>query len=534
MQSIKEILIQKFLSVATPLQVESFIESVFESISSKSEIRELYEIICGCEMSHKNIEAILEVSEWEYLHGNMESLCKYIYLLYKKTNTKSLQKYYFDLLYKNNEITAEELESFLLENGKTTECIIDSKRVNKYNNETILYNYSGIEKEYGIYSFSDKIGLNMTLLKTPYGAIIFDCGAKIESYGTAMISLEDIKCFLKAFNLTVEDVVAVVISHAHLDHYGSINSLVKVGIEKSKIYIEDITKMLISEASREDYLINDYSSIDSFHYPNKKMEIIPFRNGHILGSNGYIVHFDNQNVVFTGDFCIHNQPIVNGLNIEDIISEPYIKEYGVSCLITETTYGNKNTILSSEEATEVFKHFVDLIIANDYKVFIPSFAIGRSQEIAYLLRGNKILIDGLAVAITHTYQRCVENIRIFDNNTHFATAEIEDKIRNFDLHDVIVASSGMISENSTSYNYISEFLKSKDNVCIIKSGFISSESMGDMLLKEWKGDNNIVLDIPLSAHASKDEIVELINKLDPDKVVLIHGDGLDVSYSDVE
>ena len=515
--------LKHFFTCSKPEQIKDFLGEIFECINSRSELEELYELICSCEMTDEVTKAVISITEWICLSKKIPFLLRYIYQLYCQIDDKPMQNYYFELLNKRNDISEDEAKRVFEQNN----LHLSSDAVfSKYNSEAISYTYLGEEKQYGIYSFSYEIGLNMTLIKTPYGAVICDCGAKAGDFGVTTISADEIKSFLGAFDLTPDDVVAVVISHAHLDHYGSINSLVKAGIDKSRIYVEDATRYLIATVSSDDYLINDYSSVNSFYYPNKKVEIIPFSNGHILGSVGYVIHFDNRNIVYTGDFCVHDQPIVEGLKVERLISLPCIKEDGVSCLITETTYGSKNSVLTSEQAAKVIRHFVDIAVSNNYKVFVPGFAVGRSQEIASALKGYDILIDGLAIAVTRVYEKMNEKIRIFDSTTDFASQETEDKLRNFDLHDVIIASSGMISENSTSYNYINEFLKSYKNVCIIKSGYISSEAVGNTILKKWQNEDNIMLDIPLSAHASRNEIIELINNLDPDNVVMIHGDGI--------
>ena len=521
------------LQTSTPEQIKSFLCDFFSVFKSSVDIEQLYEFLICADTNIDITNAIISVTEHEYLKNSLKFLTKYLYRLYKKTDDKSMQAYYYKEAFLQDSLTNEDIEDFINQNKTNIKCSVPCENVSQYNNE-ITYDYNGTTKTYGVYSYSNEIGLNMTLLSTPYGAIIFDCGAKIENGRAVTISEDAFKQFLNAFELNVDDVLAVIISHAHLDHYGSIKSLIKSGLSKANIFIEEITRDLIKCASKEDFSIADFCSIETFYAPSNRVKIEAFPNGHILGSNGYIVHFDNQNILYTGDYCLHDQLTVKGLSIENLLNNPLVKDFGISCLITETTYGKaneENEILSFEQSSHILNHFAKVLPEIGYKVFIPSFATGRSQEIAYLLNSdNRILIDGLAIPMTQLYSKYIGGDKLKNNNTHFASSETINKMHNFDLHNVIVSSSGMITENSTSYNYIKEFLNSNSKICIIKTGFISSESVGNKLLSEWKSKDNMFIDLSLSAHASKGEIVHLINAMNPKNVVLIHGDGLDVEY----
>ena len=97
-----------------------------------------------------------------------------------------------------------------------------------------------------------------------------------------------------------------------------------------------------------------------------------------------------------------------------------------------------------------------------------------------------------------------------------------------DFNDIIIASSGMISENSTSAKYIEELFDSKQRVAIIRTGYLDSseESYGYSILQGWKKQGGLLFDVSLSAHASYDELFSLINTLAPSNVIAIHGSGI--------
>lgn len=88
----------------------------------------------------------------------------------------------------------------------------------------------------------------------------------------------------------------------------------------------------------------------------------------------------------------------------------------------------------------------------------------------------------------------------------------------------------MLSQDSTSYNYVKTFLDSDRKIAIIKTGYISSESYGNELLNRWKGQNDRLFDISLSAHADFEEIYTLISELEPKHIVCVHGDGLKSAF----
>ena len=92
---------------------------------------------------------------------------------------------------------------------------------------------NGKEKEYKIVSYSKTpiIGKNLTLLKTEYGVIVFDCGAAVSSTGVEPILSNEIIDFLHDNTIDIDEIKAVIISHAHLDHYGSIMQFVEAGIK---------------------------------------------------------------------------------------------------------------------------------------------------------------------------------------------------------------------------------------------------------------------------------------------------------------
>lgn len=489
-----------------------------------ADVLDMLDVLVGVDLQNEKAGKIADTLEAAYIDGVETDLAPYLAVLFQKIGVDHLARYYAGLV---ADVPDSLTEHFASINGvsesERLSCSAYSIEKHEFSKK---YFHNGEEKEYSIHSFSNAIGKNATVLKTPYGAIMFDCGAACGVDSTDVITEIELLEFFMRIDISPDDLIAVVISHAHLDHYGSITTLINLGIGFEKIYIEDDTKALIQQVANGIPSLSNAMPINAFFVPFQRVKISAFSNGHILGSSGYVVSFDDRNVVYTGDYCIHSQQTVDGLNIDKLRRHKEITSHGVDCLITETTYGRRAAPIVYEDVSKVFIHFVDLLIAHGYKVFIPSFAIGRSQEIALLLNeAHSVLIDGLAAKISRIYEN-VAGIKVFNGNTRYNDSFDDNKEDNFDVNDIIIASSGMLSQNSTSYNYVKSFLKSDRKIAIIKTGYISSESYGNELLNAWRGKNNRLFDISLSAHADFNEIYSLIEALNPHNIVCIHGDGL--------
>lgn len=466
---------------------------------------------------------IIELLEQYLFENNAYYLAKYLFLLYDKIEISYMARFYLQYCY----------EELLLQSSYIP--IVNkylSTAPNKMNanyamhDKEYSYIFNGEEKKYCVHSFSNEIGYNLTLLKTPYGSIILDCGARCINQAHSTIKKEDLLAFLGVYKVSVSDIVGVIISHAHLDHYGSISTLLDVGISPARIYTDFRTKEIINDLS-EERTLDSARPIQLFFVPGQKIQISTYDNGHILGSQLIVIHFDDKTVVYTGDFCLHNQKMIEGLNLAKLMEDIYIKN-GVDCLITESTYGRKiSNILPYDEAQKSLVSLTDKLISNGIKVFMLSSAVGRSQELVLALREkHRILIDGLSIKLTNTFERIL-NMEIADSNVKYSTCT-DSKIDNFDFNDIIIVSSGMISQGSTSAQYIKELFDSRESVAIIRTGYMDNneESYGYGILQSWKRHGGLLFDVSISNHASYEEIFALINALNPKNVVSIHGSGI--------
>jgi len=215
---------------------------------------------------------------------------------------------------------------------------------------------------------------------------------------------------------------AVILSHAHADHCCSLPLLVKNGYNK-KIYATpatiDIAHLIMLDAAKLQE--NDYEHLKKYHVPGilppvydekdvektyRLFKEVPYFNnlpgwqnlgpkidfkfynaGHILGSAITVIKSGDKTLAYTGDLGNINVPI---LPDPEHITEP------VDALISECTYGDRNH-LPIKEAYDFLKKVVDDAVANKSRIIVPAFALGRTQELIYIL--HKLHNDGLIPAI---------------------------------------------------------------------------------------------------------------------------------------
>jgi metallo-beta-lactamase family protein len=208
---------------------------------------------------------------------------------------------------------------------------------------------------------------------------------------------------------------AVLITHAHIDHTGYLPRLVAQGF-RNPVYCSrgtaDLLKILLPDAGRLQEEDADYRNR---HHLTKHTPALPLYTeedardalelmhpvlntgeavevstgiragfriaGHILGSSLVLVELDGagsdgagRRVLFSGDLGHYDQPI-----IRDPVAPP-----ACDYLLVESTYGNR--LHDPEHPKDALARIINDAHARNGAVLIPAFAIGRTQELIYLIR----------------------------------------------------------------------------------------------------------------------------------------------------
>ena len=243
------------------------------------------------------------------------------------------------------------------------------------------------------------------LLSTEKHKILLDCGQF--QGGKAQDALNE-----EPFPFDPAEIECVVLSHAHIDHCGRLPLLVKRGF-KGAIYCTDATADLLEVMLKDSgfihekeaewqsrkneragrkpveplYTVRDSEETLKYVRPvmydqlfeiNDEMKVVFNDAGHILGSaiiELWTAEDDNvYKTVFSGDL---------GNNDIPLLSEPTMIE-DADYLVMESTYGDRLHVGTHDKA-KVFLDIVSETLDNGGTVVIPSFAVGRTQEILYEL-----------------------------------------------------------------------------------------------------------------------------------------------------
>ncbi len=383
-----------------------------------------------------------------------------------------------------------------------------------------------------------------------------------------------------------KDIDNVILSHAHIDHVGNIPTLVKKGfsgnifstfatLDLARILLEDsariqehdvyfVNKRRIEQGKKPFeplYTVDDaLNSIDRFvglgyhnrFRINKDITFTYFDAGHILGSAMTLLeiteHDKKFTIGFTGDIGRKNRPI-----LKDPEELP-----DVDILISESTYGNRLHD-NDEDVTGKIISIINRAIVKKSKIIIPSFSVGRTQEIVYYLR--KIFDDKLAIEIpvyvdsplavnaTDIYRHHPE---CFDSESRQMILEHEDpfgfskltyirdvkssKALNKENGPMIIISASGMCEGGRVLHHLANNIQNPNTIIMIV-GYSAEHTLGRRITEkeavvrifgdEYKLRAQVEVFHSFSAHADRDEMLTYFDKFNREKIkkfFLVHGD----------
>jgi metallo-beta-lactamase family protein len=386
-----------------------------------------------------------------------------------------------------------------------------------------LYFYGGVETVTG-----------SNFLLESQSKILIDCGL-VQREKTC--SLEN---FLP-FPYKAEDVKAVFITHAHLDHIGRLPKLLKEGFRGyiySTLPTKEIAKeilldsqKIIEENCREmnrenlyqkediEKLMSRWQTIDYHQKLNlDDFEIEFYNSGHILGS----AFIKINNIVFSGD--LGNKGKSLNQDLEDLPPIDY--------LVLESTYGDRNH-QNLENREEILEKILERIIYEKRVLIIPTFALERAQEIIFdiqqLIEKRKIpeikifLDSPLALKISKIYEKYPEYLNQESAKEILAQGifnrEYLKIVQDADLRRLDADLRGL-------YGFCSEremFLASNPKVILAGSGMVTGGKILKILKNYLEDKKTTILFVGYQAEGSLGRKI-----LDGEKNVFIEGENLEV------
>ena len=402
--------------------------------------------------------------------------------------------------------------------------------------------------------------------------LLLDAGTHPKHEGRASLPLYKV--------IAKEDVEAIAITHCHHDHVGSLPVALR-HFPKAHVLMTELSYFLIErvlhnsvnvmtrqrdELGIQEYPLYSHDEVDDiaalfqgFRY-NREVEWGAYQKtraglasptlefydaGHALGSAGVMVRGQKETLFYTGDVCFGDQTILRGARFGDVKAD---------VLIMETTRGNRAVPpgFSREDEIQRLTAALDRVLKRKGCVLIPSFALGRTQEIlallALLMRAGKlkrqpIYIGGLGRVFTEIYD--LEAHRAHRNHSNLKLTEAlnlvvlepgqVDKMR-LSGGRIFVVTAGMMSEHTAAHDLAARMV-GDERQAIFFVGYADPDTAGGRVKAAKPGATFVlsgsagevtkrceVQDFDLTAHANRDELLDFVGQVSPRTVLLGHGE----------
>lgn len=413
--------------------------------------------------------------------------------------------------------------------------------------------------------------------------ILLDCGQFQGGKTIEALNFED-------FPFNPEEIECVVLSHAHIDHCGRLPLLVKRGF-RGPIYCNDATAQLLDIMLKDSGYIHEKDAewqnkkalragkemkeplytykdacealkyvkpilYDQLVEINDSIKIVFNDAGHILGSS--IVELwateegRTSKVVFSGDLGVKGRPILRDPTV--------IKKADV--VIMESTYGNRSH-LDNTSSIERLLAIIRATVKRGGTVVIPSFAVGRTQELIYEfnkffderpefkeeLAGVKVYVDSpMATNATQVFKN---NAQVFDEEAKdylmhgdhplefdglvFTKSTEESQRLNMDNSPkIIISASGMCEAGRIRHHLKHNLWNPKNSIIFV--GYQAEGTLGRMLVNGIKdvvlfGEavhvNAEIYNLEgFSGHADQNGLLEWVSGFQkkPKQLFLVHGE----------
>ncbi|HPX71108.1 MAG TPA: MBL fold metallo-hydrolase [Bacillota bacterium] len=421
------------------------------------------------------------------------------------------------------------------------------------------------------------------MVSTEKHSILLDCGLFQGGASEDAQNYED-------FPFNPADIECVVLSHAHIDHCGRLPLLVKRGF-KGKIYATTPTAELLDVMLKDSAHIQEQEAIwqnrkaqragkplveplyttqdaedtlkfvvpvlyDTLVEINDQMKIVFNEAGHILGSaiiELWVTEDDGTcKMVFSGDLGMVDRPILR---------DP-VRIKKADYVILEATYGDRlhePNPISIERLIDIIAHTTK----RGGNVVIPSFAVGRTQELIFelnkvwdgsgpmhdALKDVPVYVDSpMAIEATEIFKH---NAQVYDEemksfllagdhpldfpNIHFTKTSEESQRINFDTTPkVIISASGMCDAGRIRHHLKHNLWNPKSSVVFV--GYQAEGSLGRLILngaeevKLFGETIKVAAEIHnlegFSGHADRDGLFNWLCGFEkkPRAIFLVHGE----------
>ncbi len=375
---------------------------------------------------------------------------------------------------------------------------------------------------------------------------------------------------------------AVILTHAHIDHIGFLPKIVREGYSKpvyatpptvdlAQVSLLDTAMLQMEDAQyRQKKKLSSHEVVlplfdtDDAEAAQKLFRAVKFNEwraignefrfryhtaGHLLGAAGVELEMDDginkRSIFFSGDVGRYGNPLT---------TDP-VKPPACDYLVCESTYGGK--VHPAEDAFSVFEELINQVVRDKSVLLIPAFAIGRTQQITYLVNeliSKKFIppihvhIDSpMAIAATEIYTKFASYHAINpnrlggsrgvldgDNVTLHRSRKSSQALNDLEGPAIIMSSSGMMTGGRILHHLINRLPDPRTTVALV--GFMAEGTLGRKLMEgtdlvyihkmpiEVKA--RLVNFLGMSGHADWFELLHWLEPVEyqPRKVFITHGE----------
>lgn len=415
-----------------------------------------------------------------------------------------------------------------------------------------------------------QVGRSCIFLQTPESRILLDCGIDVAAAG------QDAYPILDAPEFNLQQLDAVVLSHAHIDHSGFIPYLYKMGWrgpvycteptrDVAALLMLDMVKIMKSENKEPIFETEDVKEFvkhcitlgwEEVSDITPDVRLTLYNAGHIVGSSMAHLHIGNglHNLLYTGDLKYGKTPLLDPAHTQF----PRLET-----VIIEGTYGGKTDIgLPPREADDMLCNYIKETLKRGGRVVMPVLGSGKAQDVmvmveAMVRRGEldpiPVYIDGMVWDITAIHTAYPEylnsNLRklIFhkDQNPFLnpifkrvGSGKERMQVMEEKGPGVIMATSGMMV-GGPSVEYFRHLADNQKN-CLIFTCYLPEGTLGKRI---FSGEREIVfkngskqeivpvkmevVKVAVSDHSDRKQLMNFVFKCQPrpKKVIVQHGEG---------
>lgn len=417
-----------------------------------------------------------------------------------------------------------------------------------------------------------EIGASCWFLEVDGHRLMMDAGSHPKREGRASMPMFSV--------VGQEQVDAIAISHCHHDHVGNLPVAVR-HFPRAHVLMPELSYFIVErvlhnsvnvmtrqrdEAGIAEYPLYTHNEVDDisplfqgFKYnreidwasfdKTKRGQFSPtlefFDAGHALGSAGMMVRGKSQSLFYTGDVCFHDQTLLRAARFDDVKAD---------VLLMETTRGNRGVPPGFSRVAEAQRlgQAIERVIKRKGSVLLPTFALGRTQEILAqlalmiadgILEPQPIYVGGLGRVFTEIYD--LQAHRTYRHHSGLQLGEAlnivvldRSKMEEMSLSGgkIFVLTAGMMSEYTPAHEMALRMMGDERHA-IFFVGYADPDTPGGRLKQSKPGEPFLfsekvgevkrfceLEDFDLTAHANRDELLNFVEVVSPHTVVLAHGE----------